>query len=228
MVVDSEYIPDGLPACFFAKADPINYNGRNKGEPGMKQRVLEAARVEIIERGLKFTMRDLAERAGVSSKTIYQCFASKEQIIQEIVTQSIVEMKHSEAAIMEDMKLSFLEKLKKTLVNVPEWLMLSDLRLLKELQQKYPEQWSEIDRHVTLGWGQVQRLIEQGVREGILRPFNLELFIQMYIGCLYQLMEERRNRRAGQLPLEQVMDQMVELLLYGITPKEGIVHGDKN
>ncbi|WP_010272933.1 hypothetical protein [Paenibacillus senegalensis] len=109
--------------------------------------------------------------------------------------------------------------LKKTLVNLPEWFVLSDTRLLKELKQKYPVQWAEIDKHVTHGWSQVQELVEQGVREGTIRPFNLDLFIQMYIGCLYQLMEERRDRRAGQMPLEQVLDQMAELLLHGIVQK---------
>lgn len=182
----------------------------------MKQRVIEAAKEEIIENGLRFTMRDLAARLGVSSKTIYQSFESKEQIIDAIVTNSILEMQAAEASIMEDASLTQLEKLKKTLVNVPEWFILSDIRLLKEFKQKYPKQWAEIDKHVTLGWSQVQLLVEQGVKEGTLRPFNMDLFIQMYIGSLYQLMEERRDRRAAQAPLEQLSEQMVELLLYGI------------
>ncbi|MFD3259528.1 TetR/AcrR family transcriptional regulator [Paenibacillus lentus] len=186
----------------------------------MKQRVMEAAKEEIIESGLRFTMRDLAARLGVSTKTIYQCFDSKEQIIDEIVTNSILEMKNSEASIMKDTRLTNLGKLKKTLVNLPEWFMLSDIRLLKEFKQRYPKQWAEIDKLVTLGWNQVQVLVEQAVQEGVLRTFNLDLFIQMYIGCLYQLMENRYDRRAAQVPLEQVLDQMVELLLHGIALKE--------
>ncbi|WP_160327745.1 hypothetical protein [Paenibacillus sp. 32O-W] len=57
--------------------------------------------------------------------------------------------------------------------------------------------------------------MKEGIQEGAIRPFDMDLFIQVYIGGLYRLLDGKDGRRDG-LTMEQALVQMVELLLYGI------------
>ncbi|CAM3806327.1 hypothetical protein [Marinicrinis lubricantis] len=117
--------------------------------------------------------------------------------------------------MIEDPSLPTLQKLKKMLAIQPRWFILSDIRVLKELKQRYPRQWADIDEHVTLGWARVRQVVKEGIQEGAIRPFDMDLFIQVYIGGLYRLLDGKDGRRDG-LTMEQALVQMVELLLYGI------------
>lgn len=66
----------------------------------MKNRIIQAATKEIALRGLKFSIRALANQLGISTKTLYQHFASKEQIVASIVEQAIGQMKEREQQVM--------------------------------------------------------------------------------------------------------------------------------
>ncbi|MGZ7445109.1 TetR/AcrR family transcriptional regulator [Paenibacillus sp. TH7-28] len=181
----------------------------------MKERIIQAAEQEILQRGFKFTIRDLAAGLGVSTKTLYQYFESKERIIEHIVERAVAEMKEAEAAIMADGTLNTLQKLRKALVVLPQRFLFTDIRILQELRKRYPKQWREIDKYVTTSWDHIRSLVKEGMAEGVLRPFDIEIFIQIYIGALYRLMDDQTVRNT-ELPLEKALVQMVDLLLRGI------------
>ena len=47
----------------------------------MKEKIIDAAIEEFTRNGLKFTMSDLAKRLGISKKTIYTFFDSKQSVL---------------------------------------------------------------------------------------------------------------------------------------------------
>ncbi|MEK4063489.1 MULTISPECIES: TetR/AcrR family transcriptional regulator [Paenibacillus] len=191
----------------------------------MKERIIQASVAEIKMRGLKFSIRDVAKRAGISTKTLYQNIESKEQIIGYIVEQSVSEMRHAEQLIINESSLSNMDKLHKTLALLPSRLVLHNVHFLEELKQRYPVQWAEVDHYIHNGWDNIRLLVEKGVRNGELREFDFELFIQVYIGAFYRLMEHQYEVQDG-LSLERALGQMVDLLLVGIC-KGNIDHGGK-
>lgn len=162
-----------------------------------------------------FSIRDLAGELGVSTKTIYQNFESKEHIIRVIAARALEEMAEAERAIRGDEALTIRQKLQKALAVLPLGFVFHDIRILRELQQRYPEQWEAIDSVIQNGWDYIRELAAEGMRTGIFRPFDIELFIQVYIGALYRLMDY--SPAAGRmLSLEETLEQMTKLLLDGI------------
>ncbi|OXS61812.1 TetR family transcriptional regulator [Cohnella sp. CIP 111063] len=183
----------------------------------MRNRIREAAVQEIRQRGLKFSVRELASRLGISTKTLYQHYASKELLIADLVELSIAGMRDHEAEVMKDAGTPLLRKLYETLIIVPRSFAFSDTRLLNELKNAYPAQWRVIDEYMNEGWDNIRQLIRQGIEEGALRPFDVDLFINAYVGAIYRLMDrEAADAGQGDRSLGETLASTVELLLYGI------------
>ncbi|MDQ0194736.1 TetR/AcrR family transcriptional regulator [Paenibacillus wynnii] len=185
----------------------------------MKERIIQVTMEEIMQRGVKFSIRDIASHLGISTKTIYQYFESKEQIIGHIVDQSIKEMREAERKLIDDRSLTIQQKVMKALVVLPHGFVFHDIRTLHELKQRYPKQWREVDEYVNHGWENIRQLVKEGTTEGVFRPFDLELFIQVYIGALYHMMDYHVANRI-ELSLEKTLAQMVEFLMLGINKSE--------
>jgi AcrR family transcriptional regulator len=181
----------------------------------MKDKIVQAVYQEMIHSGLKFTIREIANRMGISTKTIYQHFASKEQIIDYMVEQSISEMKRSEQQIMNQDELSHLDKLKQVLTIAPQAWASFDMHMLKEMGVKYPASWDKIDTYMNQGWQQIRLLIQAGISQGDFREFDIELFIQVYLGAMYQLINQRATR-VNPWTAERAIVQTTEFLLEGI------------
>ncbi|MNK55363.1 Bacterial regulatory protein, tetR family [compost metagenome] len=179
----------------------------------MKDQIAEAAGREIMQRGLRFSIRDLAGRLGISTKTVYQYFESKEMIIQFLVEQSVSDMKQKEQLLMEDHTLGAHERLSQALIVLPQAFAFTSMHVLEELKRHYPNQWRIVDDYLNQGWDNIRVLFREGMERGELRPFDPELFIQTYVGGMYQIME---NKSSGGQLLQQALSGMVELLLTGI------------
>jgi len=52
-------------------------------------RIIAAARAVIAERGLDAEVREIAERAGVAVGTLYRHFANREDLLREVVRQTL-------------------------------------------------------------------------------------------------------------------------------------------
>ncbi|CAH1208804.1 hypothetical protein PAECIP111893_02904 [Paenibacillus plantiphilus] len=185
----------------------------------MKERIIEVAILEIKQCGLKFSIRDLASRVGISTKTVYQYFNSKEDIISLIVDQSICEMKEKEQKFLNDQTLSIEAKLKQALILLPSYSFILDIRLMHELKLRYPNQWRVIDEFINQGWDVFRLLASEGIERGVFRQFDMELFIQVYIGALYRLTDYQVSVQRG-VSLEKALGDMTELLIEGIGVKK--------
>ena len=51
----------------------------------MRDKIIDATVEEFKQNGLKFTMNDLAKRLGISKKTIYTVFESKQAVLVAVV-----------------------------------------------------------------------------------------------------------------------------------------------
>ncbi|WP_197254589.1 TetR/AcrR family transcriptional regulator [Paenibacillus dendritiformis] len=181
----------------------------------MKERIAAAAVQEMKSRGLKFAIRDVTSRLGISTKTLYQYFDSKEHLITWIIQQSIQEMKDTERQIMNDPSLTLIQKLKQALIVLPSAFAFTDIRTLDELKRSYPEQWRLVDAYINEGWDHIRELVDTGIQAQMIRPLDMELFIRIYVGAVYQLMD-RGGADERHLPLDTALTRTVELLLYGI------------
>lgn len=181
----------------------------------MKNKIAQAAIQEIMQRGLRFSIRDLTGRLGISTKTLYQHFESKEQIIAFLVEQSVLDMQRSEREIINNPKLTTQQKLFEALVTIPSGYAFSDLRAINELKNGYPDQWRMMDDYMNQGWDNIRLLVQTGVEEGVLRPFDIDLFIGLYAGGLNYFMDNHAAAHHG-LTLEKALQEMVKIMISGI------------
>ena len=58
----------------------------------MRSRIIAAALAEMDEHGVRFTMSNLAARLGISKRTLYEHFDSKEVLVEAIVDAIITDL----------------------------------------------------------------------------------------------------------------------------------------
>ena len=103
-------------------------------EQGLRKEILEGTIQVYNRKGLKFTMDDIAAWLGISKKTIYTVFETKEALFLTMVDYLFDSIKESEAAVVENPALGTLEKIKRILGVMPESYRNIDFRQLYELK----------------------------------------------------------------------------------------------
>ncbi|MFD0695781.1 TetR/AcrR family transcriptional regulator [Paenibacillus sp. GCM10027628] len=186
----------------------------------MKNRILEWSRKEIQRKGFRFTMSDLARQVGISTKTLYELYSSKDELIDDLLNLAIDELQSKEKEVVANASLNSIEKLQKLLVLLPVDFQYFHISRLEELQRYYPKQWKTLDRFINQQWEGVHILIQEGISKGLFRPFHIELFIELYVGGLYRLMEQSA-RSENQKTLSNALQDMVDILLLGIVKEKG-------
>ena len=79
----------------------------------LQEQILEETLKIFNEKGLKFTMDDIAHDLGISKKTIYTIFKTKEQLFFTMVDYLFDQIKVSEQQVMHNDDLSVVEKIEK-------------------------------------------------------------------------------------------------------------------
>ncbi|MFT9816718.1 TetR/AcrR family transcriptional regulator [Lysinibacillus sp. NPDC056185] len=181
----------------------------------MKDRILKVSISEAERKGFRFTMGDLAKQLGMSTKTLYGYYPSKEELLNEMIDLAIEELKMKEKEILHDATLNLVEKLQKSLVLIPADFKFAQLKYLEELQRYYPKQWETLDEFIHEQWTGIFSLLDEGIAAKKIRPFNKEIFIEVYIGGLYRLMEHASKNR-NMSSLQDTMQEMVDILMLGI------------
>ncbi len=184
-------------------------------------KILAAAMDLFRQYGFKtITMDDIARKAGISKKTLYQHFANKNEVVSESVCRykdsktdlCIQAMDDSENAIEAMVRIMGLFDQMNRQINPMAILELE--RFFPEAFKKFKD--SLLERDVT----SVRSNLERGIQEGLYRPeidpefmarYRMELSLIMFHSNL--LVNERQD-------LQFVGHEISEHFLYGImTPK---------
>ena len=165
--------------------------------------------------GLDFTMSELAARLGMSKKTLYVLFESKEALLLATVDSMFDEVKVSEAQILARQDLSLAEKIRRLVVVLPDSYQTLDWTRLQGVEEKHPVVYRRIRQRLETGWEPTLDLLRQGVEQGVLRPFEPGLFRAVVEGAIEHFLSSDALEREG-LGYVQAMDGMMDLLLEGI------------
>ncbi|TQR36111.1 hypothetical protein C7Y47_07510 [Lysinibacillus sphaericus] len=120
-----------------------------------------------------------------------------------------------EEEILQDSTLNLLEKLQKCLVLIPADFQFAQLKYLVELQRYYPKQWETLDQFIHEQWTGIFSLLDEGIATKKIRVFNKGIFIEVYIGGFYRLMEHGSINR-NKISLQDAMQEMVDIFMHGI------------
>ena len=86
----------------------------------MRDKIIDATVEEFKQNGLKFTMNDLAKRLGISKKTIYTVFESKQAVLVAVADRYAADLNSMQEELEVDVSLNVVQKLEKLLCALPE------------------------------------------------------------------------------------------------------------
>ena len=184
----------------------------------LKETILEGALQIFNQKGLKFTMDDIAVLLKISKKTIYTVFKDKEELFLAMVDYLFDSIKESEEAVVKNQELTTVEKVRTILGVLPESYKDIDFRQLYLLKEKYPKIYKQVELRLETGWEATIGLIEQGIAEGCIRPVKIPILKLMMESALEQFFQ-RDVLIQNQIPYQEALDEVVGILVDGITNK---------
>lgn len=140
----------------------------------LRKRIIESAAKYVNLYGIKrFTVDDIVKDLGISKKTLYKHFKSKDELVSELVRTSIEGNINTtvEAVKKEE---SIIGKLNAALRSHHKYQL--PLDILEDIQKFYPEDWERIEEQRRLKLKLVRDIISEGVKAGQLRKdINIEV-----------------------------------------------------
>lgn len=182
----------------------------------IKTQILEATIKVFHKKGIKFTMDDLAQALGMSKKTIYTVFKDKNELFLSMVDYLFDAIKESEIKILQDDKLTTIEKIHSILCVLPEGYKDLDFGQLYILKDKYPKIYKQVEKRLENGWENTILLLEQGKREGVIRDVNIALVKMMLEASLEQFFQRDILKR-NKLSYQHALNEVVNILMVGIS-----------
>lgn len=183
----------------------------------LRTQLLEGTLCVFNQKGLKFTMDDIAKELGISKKTIYTVFENKEMLFLAMVDYLFDSIKESEQKVAEMPSLSTLEKIRAILGVLPESYKEIDFRQLYLLRDKYPVIYEKVEERLENGWETTIALLEQGMAEGVIRPVHIPVLKTMLEASLEQFFR-RDTLIRSEISYQEALDEVVGILIDGIRP----------
>ena len=184
-----------------------------------KARILEGALNVYKTKGVKFTMDDLAAELGMSKKTIYTVFPDKGTLLYEVVDYTFDSIKETQDSVLNNPNLSLVDKLKTILGVLPDAYVGVDFTQLYVLKGKYPKAYMRLQERLESGWEQTLALMDEGVKQGVLRDFNRVIFQIAHEAALERFLmgdELQKNK----ISYEDASKELVNILTDGIIVRD--------
>ncbi len=181
----------------------------------IKEKIIDAVIEEFNDKGLKFTMDDIAKRLGISKRTLYTVVRDKEALFLEAVDTVFSAIKQSEREIVANDTIDLLEKLKRILIVMPERYRTIDFRQLYDLKIKFPRIYAKVENRLETDWDATFQIMEQAMEEGVIHKISLPIFQAMFTGTIEYYLS-RTVLLDSEITYEDAVAKMLDILIYGV------------
>lgn len=165
----------------------------------------------------RVTVDEIAQDLGVSKKTLYRHFPSKEALLREIMKQTTGEIEASVDTILNDRNSDFVEKLRRIWALLASRLSKIGQPFQQDLERHAPEVWKEVDqRRNQIIRQRFGKLFQKGVQsKAIRRDINAELLVLIYLTLVQRIVNPET---LSQLPLSmsQAFETIISVMFEGI------------
>jgi AcrR family transcriptional regulator len=194
---------------------------RKEARPG---EILDAALDQFVTRGFAATkMEHIARAAGVTAGTLYRYYASKEEILRVLITESLIR-KFGEAeqlfATFEGTGPELLEGVLRTW-----WEMIGATRLsgIVKLMMAESNNFPELarfhqDAFIAPGEELIGRAIQYGIARGEFRPIELKVAVKMVVAPIVMMMLWKHTDYCNteNLNMTLYLDEVIQNLKRGL------------
>ena len=181
----------------------------------MRMRIMTSAMEEMNEQGTKFTMNQLAMRLGMSKRTLYEHFESKEVLIEAIVDAVILDLKQQRQEIVDNDSLGVREKLIAMLSVRPKVFPHTEDRVKLDLKRQYPGLWKRAHESTEDQWNMIDDVLRDGINQGLFRPVFVPVLRKILQGSVNAIADADflySHRKSFQ----DMIGHIIDVVLYGI------------
>jgi AcrR family transcriptional regulator len=184
-------------------------------------RILAAGREILLSEGLRaITTNELARRAHVSKKTLYNLFPSKAALLEAIVISFMMENLSRWDAILER-DASAIDRILASLEFIGQFMPQIQTQLINQVEVVAPELWARIDAIRTERLRKLQRLMEEGQAEGHLRTdVNPDHWILLLTGAVRAVLTPKVLLQTG-IPLVELVKALKSIYYDGLLTEKG-------
>jgi len=191
-------------------------------EPTSAQlRILGAAQVLFKARGLRaVTMDDIATSAGVSKKTIYVHFDSKQKLIEAFSRYLVAHVSEAILPYFDDFDdpLGAFEEAARALGR--EFVDVSPI-YYHDLQRYYPEVWDEVQEAREHNFSRLKDMLSAAQERGLIKDcVNLEVTVTMYREAIRGVLNPG-FLSSQSVSMPEAVATLVEVFLRGIACGQG-------
>ena len=148
----------------------------------MKEEIVKRALNDFMQYGFKtFTMDDLASKMGISKKTLYEHFPSKNDLVEAVLDYALdMSCKNVEAFVQGDG--SVIENVYRNQKKVKEIFNINSDRPIWELQKYYSKTYERMEIEFAKSDARfIDKLLENGWKEGLFREdINVNFYKTFY------------------------------------------------
>lgn len=184
----------------------------------LREEIMEEAIEQFNKKGLKFTMDDVAGGLSISKKTLYKVFADKEELFFEMADYCFDAIKDSEQAILNDPEMDIVEKIRSIIIVLPHRYKSIDFRQLYSLKEKFPSIYAKLEARLESDWGPTIMLLEQGIKEGRIKPFSISVLRAMVEGTIEHFLS-RDTLLTEDISYPEALEKMMDIIMEGITAR---------
>lgn len=181
----------------------------------IKETIQEASLQYLSQYGCKFSIDDMVKSLDMSKRTFYRYFASKEVLLMSLVDILTNEVQETMNTIYQDNTLSTDEKLRKALTIETSFEKVISFHQIPELEKYYPAVYEYLLRQYEKDWSVAEKLLMQGMNEGVYKKQNIELIKNLLQNGMQMLCKEAFLER-NQMTYQEGLHQMVHIVLKGI------------
>lgn len=183
----------------------------------VRERIISVSSERFIEEGFSSVpVEEIAAALGMSKKTFYKHFASKEELLG-VVTERILEGIHRQFAAIVERDTPFPEKLEALVTFLGEKLTRLGRPMMRDLQRHSPLVWARVQqfRRERIS-NDFRSLLLRGADEGFVRrDVDIDLFLLAFIGAVEAVVNPAVL--AGQsLSVREVVRSIMTVFLRGI------------
>lgn len=186
-------------------------------------RIVRQARAHFFSHGYaQCTMDELAAELGMSKKTLYVHFTSKEALVRAVIEDLGREVRTSADALIANRQLNFAEKLRGFAEGMAERMTRMNPLLLRDLQRFAPEVYQLVakmrEENIPYVFG---RFIEEGQLAGLVRTdLRTDFAVTFFLQAMHGLLTPATMDRLGMTPRE-IAPRAIELLFAGLLTPAG-------
>ncbi|MCE1245440.1 MAG: TetR/AcrR family transcriptional regulator [Firmicutes bacterium] len=171
-------------------------------EEDLRERILTLAADSAMRYGIKrLTMDELAEKLGISKKTIYTYFRSKKELIEAAIDREFDKIYIEQDAGMIDAK-SLPDKVLAVLFPIFKLASKIDRIMLEELVKYHPDIWKKIDERRQERIRQMSILLTQEMNPVIRRGMNPEVVSSFILNSIISFITPENLTKMGISPAE--------------------------